>query len=142
MFVANPISGAAQPYEFIAGPWGEIGQFFVPGAGSSLIRQISFFPDASVTSATGPRSICRSPSSSPSAPPDSAWGGAGYAEAGRLPMLMSSTVAVVGASQHPPPLEDSSSSKSPDPPHTPESGRVSSTRAADSWSPAISATTD
>lgn len=49
MFVANPISGASQPYEFIAGSWGEIGQFFVPGAGSSLIRQISYFPDASST---------------------------------------------------------------------------------------------
>jgi len=49
MFVANPISGAAQPPEFIAGPFGEIGQFFVPGAGSSLIRQISYFPDASST---------------------------------------------------------------------------------------------
>ncbi|MCW2830404.1 MAG: hypothetical protein JWP31_1096 [Aeromicrobium sp.] len=47
MLVANPLSGAAQPHEFITGPWGEVGQYFVPGAGSSLVRQISYFPDAS-----------------------------------------------------------------------------------------------
>ncbi|AWB93058.1 hypothetical protein [Aeromicrobium chenweiae] len=47
LLIANPISGATQPREFIAGPWGEIGQFLVPGAGSSLIRQLSYFPDAS-----------------------------------------------------------------------------------------------
>jgi len=47
MFVANPISGGTTPYQFIAGPWGEIGQLFVPGAAQSLFREVSYFPDAS-----------------------------------------------------------------------------------------------
>ncbi|MDJ0396244.1 hypothetical protein QMK17_23330 [Rhodococcus sp. G-MC3] len=47
MFVANPISGATLPYQFIAGPWGAIGQYFVPGAAASLVREINYFPDAS-----------------------------------------------------------------------------------------------
>lgn len=46
MLIGNPISGATMPYQFIAGPWGQIGQYFVPGAASSLIRELSYFPDA------------------------------------------------------------------------------------------------
>ena len=46
LLVGNPISGATLPYQFIAGPWGEVGQYFVPGAASSLIRSLSYFPDA------------------------------------------------------------------------------------------------
>ncbi|MDM4763290.1 hypothetical protein QT381_09755 [Galbitalea sp. SE-J8] len=46
MLVANPISGAALPAQFIVGPWGEIGQYFVPGAASTLVRSISYFPSA------------------------------------------------------------------------------------------------
>lgn len=46
LLVGNPISGAAFPAQFIAGPWGEIGQWFVPGAASTLIRSLSYFPDA------------------------------------------------------------------------------------------------
>lgn len=47
MLIGNPISGAALPYQFIAGPWGAIGQYFVPGAGASLVREVNYFPDAS-----------------------------------------------------------------------------------------------
>ncbi|MGH7291730.1 MAG: hypothetical protein ACREJT_11000, partial [Myxococcota bacterium] len=43
---ANPISGAAVPWQFLPEPWGAIGQFFVPGAASNLIRSLSYFPDA------------------------------------------------------------------------------------------------
>jgi hypothetical protein len=47
MLVGNPISGATLPYQFIAGPWGGIGQYFVPGAAASLVREVDYFPDAS-----------------------------------------------------------------------------------------------
>jgi hypothetical protein len=49
LLIGNPISGAALPYQFIAGPWGEVGQYFVPGAASSLVRSLSYFPDADMT---------------------------------------------------------------------------------------------
>ena len=47
MLIANPISGGAMPYQFITGPWGEIGQYFVPGAAQTLFRKVNYFPDAS-----------------------------------------------------------------------------------------------
>lgn len=47
MLFANPISAAATPWQFIAAPWGTIGQYFVPGASNWLIRSLSYFPDAS-----------------------------------------------------------------------------------------------
>ncbi|HEY4152244.1 MAG TPA: hypothetical protein VGM38_02880 [Pseudolysinimonas sp.] len=46
MLIGNPISGAALPMQFLVGPWGAIGQFFVPGAASGLVRELSYFPDA------------------------------------------------------------------------------------------------
>ena len=46
MFVGNPLSAAAAPWQFLPEPWGIIGQFFVPGAANSLIRTVSYFPDA------------------------------------------------------------------------------------------------
>ncbi|GAA0036120.1 ABC transporter permease [Brevibacterium metallidurans] len=46
MFIGNPISSLTQPKEFLAGAWGEIGQFFVPGAAGTLLRDLSYFPDA------------------------------------------------------------------------------------------------
>lgn len=49
MFFANPISGTNSPKEFLPGPWGEIGQFLPPGAISTLIRDISYFPEADTT---------------------------------------------------------------------------------------------
>ncbi|WP_440709385.1 hypothetical protein [Herbiconiux sp. YIM B11900] len=47
MLIGNPISGATQPWEFLPEPWGAIGQFFPPGAGATLMRDLSYFPDAS-----------------------------------------------------------------------------------------------
>lgn len=46
MLFGNPLSAAAEPQMFLPGPWGSIGQWFVPGASISLIRDISYFPDA------------------------------------------------------------------------------------------------
>jgi hypothetical protein len=46
MFIANPISAATQPAQFLVGPWGAIGQWFVPGASATLLRDLSYFPDA------------------------------------------------------------------------------------------------
>jgi hypothetical protein len=41
---ANPISAAALPLEFLASPWGAVGQSFPPGAGATLLRELSYFP--------------------------------------------------------------------------------------------------
>src|SRR5919107_1942248 len=49
MLFANPISGAALPPQFIPGPWGEIGQWFPPGAAATLVRELSYFPNADMT---------------------------------------------------------------------------------------------
>lgn len=46
IFIGNPLSAAATPWQFLAAPWGAIGQFLVPGASSTLIRTLSYFPDA------------------------------------------------------------------------------------------------
>lgn len=46
MLIGNPISSAQAPMEFLAWHWGEIGQFFVPGATGTLVRDLSYFPDA------------------------------------------------------------------------------------------------
>ncbi len=46
MLFANPLAAAAVPYQFIAQPWGAIGQFLPPGAANWLIRTLSYFPDA------------------------------------------------------------------------------------------------
>ncbi|MDO4916033.1 MAG: hypothetical protein Q3974_00250 [Rothia sp. (in: high G+C Gram-positive bacteria)] len=46
MFIANPISAASSPWEFILKPWGAIGQHMVPGASAHLLRSLSYFPDA------------------------------------------------------------------------------------------------
>ena len=46
MLVGNPLSSAAQPIQFMLSPWGEIGQWFMPGASATLVRDLSYFPDA------------------------------------------------------------------------------------------------
>ncbi|CAD5990389.1 hypothetical protein [Agreia sp. COWG] len=46
MLIANPISSATQPLEFLPQPWGAIGQWFPPGAAATLLRDLSYFPDA------------------------------------------------------------------------------------------------
>lgn len=50
MFIGNPISSLTSPKEFLPGPWGEIGQWFVPGATGTLLRDLSYFPDAAMGS--------------------------------------------------------------------------------------------
>jgi hypothetical protein len=47
MLIANPIAGATAPAEFLPAPWGDVGQFFVPGAAAHLLRSVVYFPDAS-----------------------------------------------------------------------------------------------
>jgi hypothetical protein len=49
LLIANPISAAAQPPEFLPEPWGAIGQWFVPGASVTLLRNLSYFPEADAT---------------------------------------------------------------------------------------------
>ncbi|WP_181034087.1 ABC transporter permease [Arthrobacter sp. GMC3] len=48
MFIGNPISSLTSPQEFLPGAWGQIGQWFVPGATGTLLRDLSYFPNASV----------------------------------------------------------------------------------------------
>ncbi|MGR2753606.1 hypothetical protein [Agromyces arachidis] len=49
VLVANPISAAAVPVQFLAAPWGAIGQWFPPGAAATLLRDLSYFPAADAT---------------------------------------------------------------------------------------------
>ena len=49
MLVANPISAAAVPVEFLPAPWGEIGQWLPPGAAATLLKNLSYFPEADST---------------------------------------------------------------------------------------------
>jgi hypothetical protein len=49
MLFANPISSASSPVEFLPEPWGAIGQWFPPGAGARLVRDISYFPEVDST---------------------------------------------------------------------------------------------
>ncbi|HEY9291774.1 MAG TPA: hypothetical protein VIP98_10890 [Microlunatus sp.] len=44
---ANPISGATVPSEFLPEPWATLGQATPQGAGPTLLRNLSYFPDAS-----------------------------------------------------------------------------------------------
>src|SRR5699024_11165135 len=48
MFIGNPIASLNKPKEFLVGAWGDIGQFFVHGAAGTLLRDLSYFPDAAV----------------------------------------------------------------------------------------------
>lgn len=49
LLIANPISAAAIPKEFLPAPWGEVGQWFPPGAAATLLRELSYFPAADTT---------------------------------------------------------------------------------------------
>jgi hypothetical protein len=46
LLIANPMSGAAMPKEFLPEPWGAVGQWFPPGAAATLVRELSYFPAA------------------------------------------------------------------------------------------------
>ncbi|MBN1173868.1 MAG: hypothetical protein JXA67_16975 [Micromonosporaceae bacterium] len=48
-FFGNPISAAASAPELLPQPWGLVGQFLPPGAGSSLLRSVAFFDGAAAT---------------------------------------------------------------------------------------------
>jgi hypothetical protein len=43
---AIPLASAATPVEFLLAPWGAVGQWFPPGAGATLLRDLSYFPAA------------------------------------------------------------------------------------------------
>jgi hypothetical protein len=43
---AVPVASAATPVEFLPTPWGAVGQWFPPGAGATLLRDLSYFPTA------------------------------------------------------------------------------------------------
>lgn len=49
LLIANPLSGATAPYQFLVAPWGEFGQALAPGAAGYLIRGLSYFPDAATS---------------------------------------------------------------------------------------------
>ncbi|WP_455111353.1 ABC transporter permease [Rothia mucilaginosa] len=49
MFIGNPISGASMPSVFLPGAWGAIGQMMVPGASSTLLRSIAYFPEVATS---------------------------------------------------------------------------------------------
>lgn len=49
MFIGNPISGASMPSMFLPGAWGQIGQMMVPGASSTLLRSIAYFPEVATS---------------------------------------------------------------------------------------------
>ncbi len=49
LFIGNPISGATMPSVFLPGAWGAIGQMMVPGASSTLLRSIAYFPEAATS---------------------------------------------------------------------------------------------
>ena len=46
---AVPLASAATPVEFLLEPWGAVGQWFPPGAGATLLRDLSYFPHADAT---------------------------------------------------------------------------------------------
>lgn len=49
LLFANPISSSTMPKEFLPGAWGQIGQWFPPGAAANLLRDVSYFPRADAT---------------------------------------------------------------------------------------------
>jgi hypothetical protein len=46
MLFGNPFSGTTSAPEMLPRPWGEIGQWLPPGAGSTLLRSVSYFDGA------------------------------------------------------------------------------------------------
>lgn len=49
LLVGNPLSGVMIPEQFLPAPWGAVGQWLPPGAGASLLRDLSWFPSADAT---------------------------------------------------------------------------------------------
>lgn len=48
LLIGNPLSGIATSPRFLPAPWGEFGQWLPTGAGGTLLRTVSYFPQASV----------------------------------------------------------------------------------------------
>jgi len=48
LLIGNPLSGIATSPRFLPAPWGEFGQWLPTGAGGTLLRTVSYFPEASV----------------------------------------------------------------------------------------------
>jgi hypothetical protein len=48
MIIGNPLSGIASSPRLLPGPWGEFGQWLPTGAGGTLLRTVSYFPQAAV----------------------------------------------------------------------------------------------
>jgi hypothetical protein len=46
VLVAVPLASVAAPVQFLPEPWGAVGQWFPPGAGATLLRDLSYFPKA------------------------------------------------------------------------------------------------
>ncbi|MFC4224918.1 ABC transporter permease [Lysinibacter cavernae] len=47
ILLGNPLAANTAPMQFLAEPWGAVGQALVPGASSTLLRTLSYFPEAS-----------------------------------------------------------------------------------------------
>ncbi|GAB3998874.1 membrane protein [Glycomyces albus] len=43
MLVGNPLSGLTSAPELLPAPWGEVGQYFTPGAGATALKSLAFF---------------------------------------------------------------------------------------------------
>ena len=54
---AVPLASAATPVEFLLEPWGAVGQWFPPGAGATLLRELSYFPAADTAFVVRRRSV-------------------------------------------------------------------------------------
>lgn len=48
ILIGNPLASATQPTQFMPGAWGAVGQWFVPGSAATLLRDLSYFPSASI----------------------------------------------------------------------------------------------
>ena len=48
LLIGNPLSGIATSPRFLPAPWGSLGQWLPTGAGGTLLRTVSYFPEASV----------------------------------------------------------------------------------------------
>ncbi|THG30650.1 ABC transporter permease [Naasia lichenicola] len=46
LLIGNPISSSNSPVQFLPEPWGAVGQYLPPGAGATLLRDLSYFPKA------------------------------------------------------------------------------------------------
>ncbi|WP_395725140.1 ABC transporter permease [Nakamurella sp.] len=48
MIIGSPLSGIASSPRLLPAPWGEFGQWLPTGAGGTLLRSVTYFPDAAI----------------------------------------------------------------------------------------------